>query len=244
MNEHEQKKPIKERILAGIHAGDVVMRPRFHFTLKIAALVAVAFGVLIVSIFIFNFILFSIRINSHDTLLEFGFDGLLAFLLFFPWFLLALDIALIALLEWMIRRFRIGYTIPVLYLLALVAVVTIGTGLALDRGTDFNDRMLEKSHRLPKPFGAFYEGARYHPKPGSGICKCEILSIEGNTLVVEDLRSGTTTLVVTLPWSDMRATTTGLQIGDIVLIAGSEKGGVIEAYGVRKVVGRDSHFRK
>ena len=83
-----------------------------------------------------------------------------------------------------------------------------------------------------------YEGVR-PPPPGSGICRCTILAIEGNVLTVEDTRpigdsGATTTLTVVLPLDSRRATTTDLAVGDVVFIAGEEKDGVIEAFGVKK----------
>lgn len=234
MNE-EHKQPLKQQILENIRSGKVSMRPKLHFTLTVLATVFVSVAVLAVSVFIFNFILFSIRINHHDTLLEFGSNGLVAFLFFFPWLLLVIDIALIALLEWLLRRFKFGYKIPVLYLLLAIIAVTGVTGLALDRGTSFNERMIERTHRLPPPVGQFYDGARKPWKKGSGFCHCEILSIDANTMIVSDLRKGTTTLTVVFPMQDDRATTTDLDVGDVILIAGKEKDGTIHAFGVRKL---------
>jgi hypothetical protein len=234
MNE-QHNEPIKDQLLDRIKKGEVVMRPKFHFTLKVLATALVAFAVLVISVFIFNFILFSIRINHHDTLLSFGVDGLVAFLFFFPWLLLLVDILLIALLEWLLRQFRFGYTIPVLYLLAGIVVMTAVTGFALDRGTPFNDRMIERARHLPAPVGDFYDGARKPWRKGSGLCHCEIVSIDENRLIASDLRKGTTTLQVVLPFDDDRATTTGLKVGDVVLIAGREKEGTLYAFGIHKL---------
>src|SRR5437773_112715 len=108
MNEHRPSN-LKEQLLRDIRSGEVAMRPRYFFMLKIAALASVAAGVLAVSIFILNFILFGLRINHHEELLGFGTQGFLAFLRFFPWYLLILDVALITLLEFLLRRFKFGY---------------------------------------------------------------------------------------------------------------------------------------
>lgn len=227
---------MRERILEKIDSQELSMRPKIYFTLKVAALVLVALAVLAISIFIFNFILFSVRINSHDSLLGFGPRGIEAFLLFFPWVWLAFDIALISLLEWLLRGFRFGYKIPVLYLLLFIFVITTFTALAIDRGTDVNDRLLRRADRHELPFGGeFFEGAR-RPMPGSGVCICTITAIKGNVLSVLDTRNGSSTsLTVVLPLNDPRATTTLLIVGDTVFIAGDVEKGMIRAFGVRKV---------
>lgn len=79
-----------------------------------------------------------------------------------------------------------------------------------------------------------YGHAHRPPPPGSGICRCTILTIEGNELTVQDTRSATTSLRVILPEDDRHATTTDLEVGDVVFIAGEEKDGVIYAFGVHR----------
>jgi hypothetical protein len=242
MENNDKKESIQESILRRIRMGELSQRPRAYFMLKVAAIVLTALAVLLVSIFIFNFILFSIRINSRDVLLGFGPRGVAAFLHFFPWSLLIFDIGLVLLLQWMLRWFRFGYKTPVLYLLLGLLVATASAALALDRGTSFNDSLLAHADRHELFLvGGFFEAAR---RPGSGgICKCTITAIAGNMLTVEDTRSGTTTLLhVFLPHDDPRATTTGLSAGDVVFIAGDVDGDVIRAFGVRKLEQGEQRF--
>ncbi len=227
---------LKERLLQKIHAREISMRPKLYFTLQIAALAFVALCVLVLSIFIFNFLLFTIRINSHDVLLGFGPRGFGAFLRFFPWERLVLDVALVVVLQWMLRAFKFGYKTPVMYLLLGLLGASAMLGFVVDRDTPFNDTLLREAdeHLLPGVFGDFYGHARRPPPLGEGVCRCTITAIDGNTLTVQDPRS-TTTLKVVLPSNDPRATTTSLMVGDTVLVAGDRDGGTIKAFGVRKV---------
>lgn len=233
MNHEEKHSTIKDRLLKDIRAGEVHMTPRAYFTLKLSALIIMALSALAISIFICNFIFFSIRFSGQHELLGFGSRGFTTFLYFFPWHLLAIDILLIALLQRLLRQFRTGYKIPVLYLLGALILAAALLGFAVD-STRINDRMAERSERLPSPFRDFYDRAQRPLPLGSGVCRCTIIAIEGNKLTVEDLRDGTSTLVVFLPENNPRATTTSLQVGDIVFIAGEEADGVIEAFGIRK----------
>ncbi len=239
--EHKNEKPnmtdtLRDKIMGQIKTERIVMRPRLYFTLQIVAVAAVAFLVLSMSIFIFNFILFSIRINSHEAFFAFGPRGIAAFFWFFPWPFLVLDIAFIALLEWLLRTFKFGYRLPILYVLGGILLVTFATGFALDRGTRFNDRIMvraEGEHRLPPFFKELYGGARRAPH--DGICRCTITEIGVGRLVVEDHhRNATTTLTIILPANDARATSSNLQIGDVVFVAGDREGDVIRAFGVHK----------
>lgn len=152
---------LQEKILQKIREGEVVMRPKLYFTLRAVALVLVTLAVLALSVFICNFIFFTLRLNGHESLLSRP-GGLFLFLRFFPWGLVVLDVALVFLLEWMLRQFKFAYQRPTLYLsLALVAVV-LSAGFVIDRGTPFNDRILMRADRggLPPPFVQIYEGSR------------------------------------------------------------------------------------
>ncbi|HVV15065.1 MAG TPA: hypothetical protein VHD55_01530 [Candidatus Paceibacterota bacterium] len=237
MENNEKHDTMQEAVLRRIRADELSMRPRAYFALKMAAIMLVALAALLISVFIFNFILFGIRINSHDSLLGFGPRGIGAFLYFFPWNLLLIDVGLVLLLQWMLRWFRFGYKTPVLYLLLGILAATAAAAVLIDRGTDFNDRLLHRADRHELYFfGDFFEGAR-RPMPGSGVCKCTITAIAGSMLTVEDAR-GTTTrqLSILIPAGSPRATTTGLAVGDVVFIAGdADEGGVIRAFGVRKL---------
>lgn len=229
---------LKEKLMNEIKSGEVAMTPRVYFTLQWVALVGTIAAILLVTVFIVNFIFFSIRLNTSEQLLGFGPQGFGAFLHFFPWHLAITDITLVFLLQWLLRRFKFGYRIPLLYLIGGLILGAGLIGFALDRATPFNDRLHEGRGRLPGPMRGFYDGAK-RPHKGSGICRCTILAIEGNTLTVEDTRpvsegGATTTLLVVIPPDTRRATTTGLSVGDTVFIAGKEEDGVIEAFGIRK----------
>lgn len=156
---------LQDKVLSKIKHGELTMRPRAYFVLKAAALVAVAFAVLVVSVFICNFIFFILRLNGHESLLGRP-GGLWLFLRFFPWGLLILDALLFALLGWLIKQFRFGYSTPFVYLGLLSLALVVSLGFAIDRATDINDRALESADHddLPFPFGDFYEYA-HSPLP-------------------------------------------------------------------------------
>lgn len=233
-HEHHTADSLKQKLLSEIKEGKVAMTPRMYFVLKMAALALLAGAIVFVTIFIWNFIFFSLRINGQDALLGFGPRGFQAFMVFFPWHFLLLDIGLILVLQQLIKEFRFGYRVPALaFIAALIAFAGL-VGFALDRGTTVNDRLHEGRGHLPPPVRGLYEGARRPLPTGSGICRCTVLSIDGNTITVEDTRNATTTLTVILPEDDRRATTTGIQVGDVIFIAGEEEDGVIHAFGVRK----------
>lgn len=231
----EHKDSLRDSIVSRIKSERIAMKPRLYFTLQIAAVAVVSLLILLCTIFIFNFILFSIRINSHEAFLSFGPRGIVAFLTFFPWPFVAVDVLLIAGLEWLLRTFKFGYRLPILYVLGGILALTFVAGFALDRGTHFNDRMMERAGRpgMPVPFGGIYRDVRRAPH--GGVCRCTITEIGiGSLTVVDNHRGATTTLTVILPPNDPRATSTGLVVGDTVMVAGDREGDTMRAFGVRK----------
>lgn len=227
---------IEERVLATIESGRVHMRPRAFFTLKLIAIAAVGALVLLLSIALVNFMLFSIRISGHDMLLGFGPRGFWAFFLHFPWPLLMFDIAAIALLSHLFRQFRFGYRTPVVYVLLGLAFASAAAGLLLDRGTPFNDTLYKQAgeNRLPSPLGGFYASMRHEWSERDGLCRCTVVAMSGDTLIVADTRNASSTYTILLPPNSAFATTSGLLVGDTVMVAGDvDENGVIHAFGLR-----------
>ena len=116
METENTHKSIREKVTAQIQSGVVTMHSPFHFALRSIALFASLLGATLVSTLILNFILFTIHFNNHHQLLGFGTNGWIAFLKFFPWPLLIIDLVFIGLVVHLVRSFRVGYKIPILYL--------------------------------------------------------------------------------------------------------------------------------
>jgi hypothetical protein len=234
MNPDHDQQNIKDNVLKKIQEGHVAMRSRASFILPTIALVAVMIAVLVVSIFLFSYILFSVRVSGYGALVGFGSHGLLRFLLFFPWFLLALDLFLIGLLGWIVRQFKFGYHRPLLYMFLGLLVLTILLSIAVDRGTRVHDDLLRRAdrHELPGPFGEIYEGARQFPHPEHGTCLCAITAVQGNTLYAQDVNSTSTVMITVPPGYPAEA----LHVGDVIFVAGGEESSsTIRAFGIHRV---------
>lgn len=234
--EHNEQHDIKTQVLGKIRSGNLKMHPRYYFMVRVAALALLTIAILLFTIFICNFILFSIRINSSDSFLYFGPRGWGAFLASFPWEFLAVDAGLAIVLLRLLREFKFGYKSPFLFIAGGLVLLTIVAGVILDRATDFNDRFLRgaDAHELPSPLGEFYRDAHRLPPPGEGSCRCTVVSVNGNAIIVSDLRASTTPFTVMVPAGAL-ATTSGLEPGDVIFIAGDRNGGMIQVFGIRKL---------
>jgi hypothetical protein len=195
----------------------------------------VVVAVLVVSVFLSSFILFTLRASGQASLIGFGPTGWQVFFILFPWKLSILEIGLIILLQRLLRSFRFGYKVPVLYLLGGVVFVMLASGFVIDR-TPLHDTLLQQAdeNQLPPPLGNLYEDARRFPPPEYGIFLGTITSITGNTLVITLLNpmdtSTTTVMTVIVPPGQ---TAVEEKVGDRIFIQGKMINGVIQAQDIK-----------
>jgi hypothetical protein len=215
---------IRQNVLEKIKSGKVRKLPRVYFMLHIAATVFVSILLLIVSAFVFSFMLFSFHESGEQFLIGFGIDGILAFLMLFPWMLFAIDVILLLLLEWLLQGFKFGYRIPLLNLGLGVFLVSFVVG-ALINLTPLHVFLLQRADNKQLPIvGNAYEHI-FDRHENQGVCRGIVTNINlgstPNTFTIhhndrdQDVDDGAFTVSpaagVTLP---------PVQIGDRVLIFG------------------------
>ena len=217
-----------EKILEAIREKKVSMRPRTYFILRMAALLSIAIAVLIVSVFIFGFIFWSVTMSGQSLLLGFGTPGWLIFLTLFPWWLLLLDVALLILFESLMRQFSFGYRVPVLYLLIALLLGSATIGILLEDFIHVQERIgvRVQNHQIPVLSG-WYDSAA-HPSHSSEVCKCLVVGIGTSTLFVTDEWDFATVTPAReeVMFADA-STTSGFKIGDQIFIIGRETGRVL-----------------
>ncbi len=226
---------IKEKVFEKISANELTMRPKSYFILKAAALITLGIAVLTISVFVCDYILLSLRINGHYSLLSFGSRGMWMFFTFIPWGLLFFDGILVFLLERLLRQFRFGYRTPVLLLFMALLIITLSIGFFIDRGTDLNEQLLApaRHHQLIATFDEYYNLAG-PPSLGEGICRCVVTGINNNSISAFDESLGTTTVfTITIPLNKYATGT--LKVGDVVYVAGDKDERGFRAFGVQKL---------
>ena len=235
MNDNSHQHGIKESVLEKIKKGDVRMRPKVYFALKIGLLALVALCTLAVSAFLFSYIVFSIHASGRGFLLGFGSRGFFAFFALFPWFSLVADIGLLFLFEWLLHHFKFGYHRPFIYLFLVAASAVVAAGMIMNAAS-FHHAVFLQNERAGVPvIGPFYEHLRRTP-PGGNVFLGQVLSIEGNIFTVraddhdKDTDDGIRT-VEAPPGADVSLY---LKPGDEVFVAGDNLGDRIRAYGITK----------
>lgn len=240
-NNESQQNIVRKNVLEKIRTGDVHMKSGARFVVQVAVLIVVAGLVLITSSVLASYIFFSLRVSGHQFLLGFGFAGVVLFLALFPWILSLVDIVLLFLFDWLLKRFKFGYRTPIVFLLLLTAVATIIVGFVINL-TPLHSSLLIRAEDGDLPIiGNFYENLR-HPANDRGVFRGAIISINGNSFVIKhddfDIDIDDGTRVVVAP--DGFDVVSMLRVGDRVFVAGTFVNNELHAYGVRKITIEDA----
>jgi len=225
---------IKKSVLEKITRGEVHMRPRIYFIIKIISVIVVAALALFASALVVSFAFFSIHESGELFLLGFGARGLTTFLSLFPWGALIVAILLIVLLEWLLKHFRFTYRVPLLNMIfsGLFLVILIGLLITV---TPFHAMLLDKADKGELPIvGELYESI-HMPHEDQGEFRGVVMSMSSSTLTIThndndaDADDGTRTVVVPANFD-----TSQVKVGDRVYVAGDMASGTVSAYGVQR----------
>lgn len=231
MDNETDKKPIQEKILQAIRSGRVKMRPKWRFVLHAALIVSGAILLLLALLYLVSFAVFSLRETGAWFVPAFGPRGWYAFLRAIPWFLIAVSLVFIAILETLVRRHSFAYRRPLLVsVCGIVLVVAIGSFIAGQ--AHFHGRFFRYAEGNRLPFaGRFYRafGERHFRDVHAGT----ITALGGRGFVMEDRSGEALTVAITprtrLPFGmDFSA-------GDAVVVFGERDDHTVQAFGIRRV---------
>jgi hypothetical protein len=81
-----------------------------------------------------------------------------------------------------------------------------------------------------------YRDAHAPRRERSGLCYCTVIAKTGTTLLLQDIRGGSSTAIqVSIPADS------DIEVGDTVFVAGDEAGGVISPFGMRRALREREH---
>lgn len=231
----ENFKSMRSAVLSKISRGEVIMRSRLSLMVRVILLITVAVAILILSLLITSFLLFSIHEGGELLLLGFGVRGIVLFFQLFPWMLFVLDIALILFMQWLIHGFQFAYRVPLLHLFGIVLVISVSLSVVIAI-TPLHHTLLKHSLSGQLPIvGTLYQRI-YDADESYGEFKGRVLSIRGRNVTIShndydrDEDDGTL-VVIAAEGADL----SDIAQGDWVYVAGDLQGTTITAYGVRKL---------
>ncbi len=228
------------------------MKPKAYFVVHMVALVLLVVVLLITTVFLISYSLFSISASGHLMLLGFGWRGVYAFFMLFPWITFSIEIILLIILDALLRRFRAGYHRPIAFVFFGTTVVLVCIGYVVSV-TSLHGSLLQRAeHRqLPHAMGPvgpvvgpfvqpMYDHMRISHR-ADGVIQGTVTSITETTFTVmhdeydTDLQDATTTIVAP---AHVRLTDF-LHVGDHVIVAGDVlPSGDVQAYGVTRFAQR------
>jgi hypothetical protein len=231
---NKSSEEIKNTVLEKIRRGDVQMRPRIYFVAQITLVATTAVLAFVASALVISFAFFSLEESGELFLLGFGLRGLVTFLFIFPWIELVIAIALIFLLEWLLRHFKWNYRLPILKTFFATLLVIFVFGLLISI-TPLHNNLLTIADRGDLPVvGELYENINtLHEDRGE--YRGAIVSISGSEIIIThndyDYDTDDGTWKIDVP-ANFDVNT--LQIGDRVYVLGNPADGVVLAIGLKK----------
>ncbi len=233
MNNTYSQENLKKAVLEKIQAGEIAMKPKAYFVLSVTALICLSILILVTSVFLISYTLFTLSVSGRLLLLGFGLRGFFAFVLLFPWFIFLLDIAFIWVLDLLIQRFRFAYHRPLIYVFVGTTLVVVLASLAFN-ATHFHGELQNRAERKQLPmFGGMYNHLR-DPYEERGVFQGVVKNIEGNTFTIDPDEDDSDTRVILVITPDDTVVHDLITVGDHVFVAGDIIDGEIHAYGIKK----------
>jgi len=230
MNQETNNKSTSKEVLDKIKKGELKKHSKLHFVFK-----GLIYGLGLVLVIVFSvslgsFIVFSLRASGALFLPRFGFLGLRIFLSSFPWFLALIVFILVLLIGWLVKKSPVVYRKPLLYSVLVILILVLFGSLAFER-TRFHTALFKKAqdHKLPL-IGSAYRGCCSKPIKNTYIGEVTELAENGFRLKT---RQGDFNVVFSKNTRFLSGR--DIKVGDLLIVMGERQNGTILASGVRKI---------
>jgi hypothetical protein len=230
---------IKNKLIEQIKAGEVAMKPRWHFVLRTALMIVGTILTILMAVYLLSLVLYLLVQSGLVYAPQFGGRGLGVFLGSFPWLLVLFLLAFLGLLFVLVRQYSFSYHQPLIYSMIGVAVFVLLASFAIHH-TTMHERLHPFMERQPVPgIGAAYKAVREGEY--GGVIAGEVLRSTETGFLIETVRGEKLEVVVT-PDTKYRTGEVG-QVGDRVLVFGERSAdkAKITAFGIRPDDGRRPH---
>jgi hypothetical protein len=219
---------LKDNLLASIKAGQIDMKPKWHFVLKSLFYVSGLLLSVLLGMYFLSFILFMLRESGLWWIPGFGFAGLVFFVTMSPWLLIAITLIFLVTVYLLARHFGHNYRHRATYTLIGVVLLVIG-GASLIDYLAVHDRVRELTDRrhIPGLSPLYRESKDHHP---SDITPGRITAMTDNVLWITNHEGEYTVLLA----DTKRPTAYSPRIGEHIMIFGPLVGtSTIKAKGIR-----------
>jgi len=224
MDNLKNEKSISETVLDEIKRGDIKMKPKIYFILRVFLLVL---GIIAVSAFILyliSFIVFSLRVSGVWFLPGLGMLGVKLFLFSLPWLLIIISLLLIIILEILARYFKFVYQRPIIYsVLAIIIIIVLATFVI--GKTQLHSGLMGRAQQGCLPLmGKFYRD--YGVLKSQNMHKGIVLEIIGSGFIIEANRGRILKVIIS---SDTYLSKKEIEKGDKIMVIGLVEDDIIKA---------------
>ncbi|HTE48938.1 MAG TPA: hypothetical protein VK675_03470 [Candidatus Paceibacterota bacterium] len=222
----------KNRILEKVHKKEILMYPKIYFIVRLILAGLISIAAFFLLIFSLSFVFFSIQESGRQFLLGFGIQGIITFMILFPWVMIIFTAILFFLLEWILRHFKFAYQLPVVRIFIYSLFVTIFASILFTL-TPIHLTFLKKADVDELPIiGGIYESIHDSAKD-KGVIRGNVYSIQNNSLILshndndKDADDGTWNVIFPAGFDLAK-----FRVGEKVYVAGKIDGNNIYAYGI------------
>lgn len=231
MNQETNNKSTSKELLNKIKKGELKKRSRFYFVFKGFTYGLGLILVIIFSVMIGSFIIFSLRATGALFLPRFGFLGLKIFLFSFPWFLGLIVLILVLLIGWLVKKSPIVYRKPLLYSILAILILVLFSSFMFEK-TRFHTALFKKAQDYKLPvIGSAYRGCCLKQIKNTYIG--EVTELAENGFYFKTRRGQEFDVIFSknthFPFGR------DIKVGDLLIVMGERQNSKILASGVRKI---------
>lgn len=231
MIDEKQKNSVSDKILNKIKKGDIKMKPKIYFILRMILLTLGVLFLFLFIIYLISFIMFSLRTSGLLFMPRFGFFGIGILFSSLPWLLILLAITLIIVLEIFTKHFTFIYRQPLLYSLLIIIVLILTLSFLIEKTPFHSNLFLSARERHLPMFGPFYRN--YGAPPLHDVHRGVVSEITENGFTMETPRDEALNIIIT-PETRI-ISEEEIKKGDELVIFGARNDGTVQAIEIHQI---------
>lgn len=223
-------KDMQTDIMKRIKAGELAMRPRWHFLLKTSLLITGTILAALLSIYLMSFVMFILRQSGIWVTPGLGLRGVGFFILASPWLLITLTLLFLGTLFLLVKHYALCYTRPLLYsLMGVVGLALLGSFVIINTAAHERIGAFSERHALPG-LAPLY---RHAEQPPEGLYLGTVLQVSDTGFILQE-PSGAELTIIVIGATRMPPSTT-LETGAHVAILGDKTEDAVTALRIKNI---------
>ena len=185
----------KDKLIQKIQTGEISMRPKWHFMLKAGLLLVSVVLVALIAVYLFSFLLFTLHRSGLIFAPQFGWHGVMMFIVASPWLLISILGIFLLILFVLVSHYSFSYQKPLVYSVVGLVLLVISASSFIqylgihDRMQSFSDR-----HNIPGLRPLYNDPVDRRPP---GIETGEIIEITKSGFILKSERGEELNIIIT-----------------------------------------------